>query len=88
VIRLDPNNYDAYMQRGAACEGIENFKSAIYDYSEAIRIKPKDGLAYYKRGVANQDAKDNSACKDFKIAYSLGVDDAKLLAEGCGVKKN
>lgn len=87
VIRLDPNNYDAYMQRGAACEGMENFKSAIYDYSEAIRIRPKDGIAYYKRGLANQDAKDNSACKDFKIAVSLGIDDAKLLAEGCGIPK-
>jgi tetratricopeptide (TPR) repeat protein len=85
VIKLDPNNYDAYMQRGAACEGMENFKSAMYDYSEAIRIRPKDGAAYYKRGIANQDAKDNSACKDFKIASSLGYEDAKLLAEGCGV---
>lgn len=83
VVRLDPNNYDAYIQRGTACEGMENLKSASYDYSEAIRIKPKDGLAYYKRGLANQDAKDNSACKDFKMAASLGFEDAKSLAEGC-----
>lgn len=83
VIRLDPNNYDAYLQRGSACEGMENFRSATYDYSEAIRIKPKDGLAYYKRGLANQDAKDNSACKDFKMAASLGYEDAKSLADGC-----
>ncbi|MDF2436453.1 MAG: tetratricopeptide repeat protein [Bacteroidota bacterium] len=85
VIRLDPNNYDAYMQRGAACEGMENYRSASYDYSEAVRIKPSDGLAYYKRGLVNQDAKDNSACKDFKTAASLGFEDAKSLAEGCGV---
>ncbi len=85
VVRVDPNNYDAFMQRGAACEGMENFKSATYDYSQAIRIKPKDGVAYYKRGLANQDAKDNSACKDFKMAAALGIDDAKALADGCGV---
>jgi tetratricopeptide (TPR) repeat protein len=85
VIRKDPNHYDAYMQRGAACEGMENFRSACYDYSEAIRIKPADGLAYYKRGLANQDAKDNSACKDFKMAVSFGYEDAKSLADGCGV---
>jgi tetratricopeptide (TPR) repeat protein len=84
VIRLAPNHYDAYMQRGAACEGMENFRSANYDYSEAIRIKPADGLAYYKRGLINQDAKDNSACKDFKTAASLGHEDAKSMADGCG----
>ncbi len=83
VIRLSPNYYEAYMQRAIACEGMENYRSATYDYSEAIRIKPKDGQAYYKRGLANQDAKDNSFCKDFKIAASLGVEDAKTLAENC-----
>ena len=84
VVRKDPNNYDAYMQRAAACEGLENLKSAAYDYSEAIRLKPKDGLAYYKRGLANQDAKDQKVpCKDFKMAASLGIDDAKSMVEGC-----
>lgn len=87
VIRLSPNNYDAYMVRAAACEGIQNYKSAMYDYSEAIRIRPKDGNAYYKRGVANADAKDDSACKDFKIAASLGIEDAKPLAEACTLPK-
>lgn len=84
VIRLSPNYYEAYMQRAIACEGMENFRSATYDYSEAIRIKPKDGQAYYKRGLANQDAKDFSFCKDFKIASTLGIEEAKALAEGCG----
>lgn len=84
VLRLSPNYYEAYMQRATACEGMENYKSAAYDYGQAIRVKPKDGLAYYKRGMANQDAKDNSACKDFKIAASLGNEDAKSLAENCG----
>jgi hypothetical protein len=63
---------------------MENYRSATFDYSEAIRIKPKDGQAYYKRGLANQDAKDYSYCKDFKIAFSLGIDDARSLAENCG----
>lgn len=83
VIRLSANHYDAYMARAAACEGLQNYKSAAYDYSEAIRIKPKDGLAYFKRGLANQDSKDGSACKDFKMAVSLGVEDAKAMVEGC-----
>ena len=84
VIRLSANYYEAYMQRAIACEGLENYRSATYDYGQAIRIKPKDGMAYYKRGLANQDAKDDSACKDFKIAASLGNEDAKSLADNCG----
>ena len=86
VLKKDPNHYDAFMQRGASCEGLENLRSAIYDYSEAIRIRPKDGMAYYKRGLANQDAKDNSACKDFNMAVAYGVEDAKGLAEACAPK--
>ncbi|MBA3705640.1 MAG: tetratricopeptide repeat protein [Bacteroidetes bacterium] len=83
VIKLSPNQYDAYMRRGDACEGLTNSKSAIYDFSEAIRIKPKDGNAYYRRGLAKQDTKDASACKDFKTAVTLGIEDAKGQAEGC-----
>ncbi|CAN5567072.1 hypothetical protein BH10BAC1_BH10BAC1_17020 [soil metagenome] len=84
VVKLSPNYYEAYMQRAAACEGMENYRSAMYDYSEAIRLKPKDGQAYYKRGLANADSKDYSHCKDFKIAASLGIEEAKSQAEGCG----
>lgn len=83
VIKKDPNNYEAYMQRGIACEGMQNFNSAVYDYTEAIRIKPKDGMAYYKRGLATQDQKSKTVCKDFKMAASLGIEDAKPLAESC-----
>ncbi len=83
VIRLEPNNYDAFMARAYSCEGMQKFRSAVYDYSECIRIKPDDGNAYYKRGLVTQDAKDGSACKDFKKAAALGLDDAKQLADGC-----
>lgn len=83
IIKKSPNNYDAFMQRAFACEGMLNNNSAIYDYTEAIRIKPKDGMAYYKRGLANQDGKNKNVCKDFKMAASLGIEEAKPLAEGC-----
>ena len=83
VVKLNPNAYDSYIQRGAACEGMQNLISAEYDYSQAIRLKPKDGLAYYKRGIVTQEKKDGQSCKDFKIAASLGYEDAKSLAAGC-----
>jgi len=83
VIKKNPNGYDLYMQRAAACEGMNNFRSAIYDYSEAIRINPKAGNAYYLRALAKQGFKDTTACTDFKIAVSLGIEDAKMHTQGC-----
>ena len=47
-------------------------------------------MAYYKRGLANQDQKSKTTCSDFKMAASLGIEDAKPLADGCKseVKEN
>ncbi|MGQ0829596.1 MAG: tetratricopeptide repeat protein [Bacteroidota bacterium] len=83
VIKKDPNGYDLYMQRAAACEGMNNLRSAIYDYSEAIRINAKEGNAFYLRALAKQEVKDATACTDFKIAASLGIEEAKMHAQGC-----
>lgn len=83
VIKLNPNVYESYIQRGIACEGMQNLISAEYDYSQAIRLKPQEGLPYYKRGIVTQDNKNSKSCKDFKIAASLGYEDAKNLADGC-----
>ena len=87
LVKKNPNDYDSFMQRGIACEGMQNLNSAIYDYSEAIRIKPADGMAYYKRGLACQDIKGSTSCKDFKMAASFGIEEAKGLADGCDKPK-
>jgi tetratricopeptide (TPR) repeat protein len=83
AIHLNSNYSDAYLYRAYACEGMANPKSAIYDYGQVIRIKPDDGLAYFKRGLLKQDGKDKSACKDFKQAAALGYEDAADYAASC-----
>ncbi|HEY6161431.1 MAG TPA: tetratricopeptide repeat protein [Bacteroidia bacterium] len=83
AIQMDNNYADAYLYRAYSCEGMANSKSAIYDYGQVIRIKPEDGLAYFKRGLLKQDMKDHTACKDFKQAAALGYEDAADYAASC-----
>jgi tetratricopeptide (TPR) repeat protein len=82
-LQNDNNFADAFLYRAYACEGMANTKSAIYDYGQVIRIKPNDGLAYFKRGLLKQDLKDKTACKDFKQAAALGYEDAADYAASC-----
>jgi tetratricopeptide (TPR) repeat protein len=46
--------------------------NAIKDYDEAIRLDPKDVIAYHNRGLDKMDLKDNiGAIKDFEEAIRL-----------------
>lgn len=83
AIQKDNNYVDAFLYRAYACEGLANTKSAIYDYGQVIRLKPNDGLAYFKRGLLKQDSDKKTACKDFKQAVVLGYDDAAEYAASC-----
>ena len=83
ALSFDGNYIDALMYRAASCEGMGNWKSAIYDYGQVIRVKPEDGLGYFKRALAKQEVKDKTACTDFKKAAALGHEEAQDYANGC-----
>lgn len=84
AIKMNVNYYEAYIYRAYACEGLGQAKSAIFDYGQAIRIKPGEGLAYYRSGLLKQEAGDSEgACNDFKKAAELGIEDAEGYVEAC-----
>jgi tetratricopeptide (TPR) repeat protein len=85
ALERDPLNYDAFMHRAQCCERMNKMTSAIYDYGQAISIRPQDPEAYYRRGLVERDLKDNvNACKDFRKASSLGhVDAAEYVSSDC-----
>lgn len=83
AVSMNPNFSDALLYRAYSCEAMGNWKSAIYDYGQIIRIKPEDGFAYYRRGLAKQESKDKTACTDFKKAAALGNEEAADYAAGC-----
>lgn len=52
IIKLDPNNARAYINRGAARTQIKNYAEAIADFDAAVKLNPQDALAYANRGAA------------------------------------
>jgi tetratricopeptide (TPR) repeat protein len=84
AIKINVNYYDAYLYRGYTCEGLGNAKSAIYDYAQAMRIKPNEGLPCYRSALLKQEAGDKKgACMEFKKAAELGIEDAEGYAAEC-----
>ena len=75
ALRLDPDNYVAYTNRGWASTDPE---TAIADYSAAIRINPRYYLAYFNRGNARHQRGDlDGAIDDFNTAIALLPADPK-----------
>ena len=55
AIRLAPDSFAAYYNRGAALYDKGDLDGAVDDMSEAIRLKPDLAAAYVGRGVAHYD---------------------------------
>ena len=53
VIRLDPNNADAFLNRGVGHERMGNYAQAISDATQAIRLNSSDAFAFGNRGNAH-----------------------------------
>jgi tetratricopeptide (TPR) repeat protein len=72
---------DAYDYRGYDDERLNNRELAIADYTQAIRLEPKDEYAYFHRGVIflNTRRLDN-AVADLSRAHELDPKDAWSLA--------
>jgi tetratricopeptide (TPR) repeat protein/predicted aspartyl protease len=58
--------------RGLVYLRLGNFKRAISDYSDALKVRPKNAWALYGRGIAESRLKDSTAADaDFTAATAL-----------------
>lgn len=74
---INPKIVKAYKGRGLCKGKLGDYRGAIADYSEVIEINPKDGEAYYLRGISKFMLKDkNSGCLDLSKAGELGYEEA------------
>lgn len=72
VIRQNPNNAEAYYQRGLARLNRGDAKEALADFDQAVKLDPKSAEAYDGRGQAYSAAGDPvAASKDFDKAIEL-----------------
>ena len=75
ITELDPDDAEAYFNRGTAKGMKEDHKGSIDDYNSAIELDPHFATAFGNRGVAKVILEDKeSACSDLVRAKELGDD--------------
>ncbi|MCX7704306.1 MAG: protein kinase, partial [Planctomycetota bacterium] len=78
ALELDPENADAYGNRGFARSATGDYDGAIKDFNKAIELSPTDALAYAGRGFAKAARGDyEGAIRDCDKAIEF---DSKLVA--------
>jgi tetratricopeptide (TPR) repeat protein len=78
AIRLDPNNANAYRERGNAYSDKGDYDRAIADYNQALRLDPNLAAAYNTRGFAYYMKGDyDRAIADYNQALRINPNDAK-----------
>jgi tetratricopeptide (TPR) repeat protein len=71
-IALDPNDANAYCDRGTYNLQLQNHQAAMADLARAIAINPEYAIAYYHRSIVKFDLFDGSgAIADLDRAISL-----------------
>jgi tetratricopeptide (TPR) repeat protein len=77
AIRLDPDNKNAWRERGRGYADKGDYDKAIADCNQAIRLDPEGALAYNSRGLAYYHKKDyDRAMADYNQAIRLDPEDA------------
>ena len=72
VIELNPDNADAYFNRGDAYDQIGEYDKAIDDYNKAIELEPNNADAYCNRGCAYGEIGEyGKAIADYNKAIEL-----------------
>ena len=72
AINLDPQNADAYCNRGVAYRELKEYQRAIADYDRAIALNPQNANTYYNRGNAYRELKEyQRAIADYDRAIAL-----------------
>jgi tetratricopeptide (TPR) repeat protein len=73
AIWLDPNNANAFHNRGVSYSIKGDNDRAIADFNEAIRLNPNDALFFCHRGVAKEKISKGSGNRDILTARELDV---------------
>jgi|ERR1035437_2835976 tetratricopeptide (TPR) repeat protein len=72
AIKLKPDYYQAYSQRGVAHFYLKDYYSAINDLTEFISLKPNIAGGYFERGNMRHFSKDfNGAIEDYNKAIEI-----------------
>ncbi len=85
AIRLKPDYYKAYYNRGLVKESLGLYDDALKDYDETLNIKP-DALAYYSRAkVKSILKKQESALQDINATLIIEPNNVKYLGKRASI---
>jgi tetratricopeptide (TPR) repeat protein len=77
AIRLKPDYYGAFINRGMARHEKGDVAGALEDFDEAVRLRPGDAVAFNIRAIVRSDHGDvDGALADYDEAIRLKPDDA------------
>jgi tetratricopeptide (TPR) repeat protein len=80
VVRLQPEDAEAYIGRGAAAETLDDLDQAAEDYSTAIRLRPDGGPVYVMRArVRHRQGRLDDALADLSEHLRIHPDDSMAL---------
>jgi tetratricopeptide (TPR) repeat protein len=72
AIQLEPDDAEAYNNRGVAKKKLRQYLAAIRDYNKALQLKPDHAEAYINRGNAKLDLEQyTAAINDYDKAIQL-----------------
>jgi S1-C subfamily serine protease len=78
ALDLDPKDYLAYNERGAAYTWLDKDSEAIRDFTQAIDLNPRFPIAYRNRGAAySRQGQLQKALEDLNRALSLNPEYAR-----------
>jgi len=81
AIKIDPNDYELYIQRGKIKIAKLEFQEAILDFNQSIGVNDKNPDAFYQRGLINKKlGQFPAALNDFNQAILLNDRDANTIA--------
>lgn len=68
-----------YINRGIIHYHRHNYRGALSDYDQAVKIAPRDADCYYNRGIMRQEVGDyNRALEDFNTALRLAPERTEM----------
>jgi tetratricopeptide (TPR) repeat protein len=74
AIKIDPQELEAYLNRGIACYYHEFYECAIADSSKTIELESQNAGAFSIRGLAYADTGETQkAIADLEKALALGL---------------
>jgi tetratricopeptide (TPR) repeat protein len=81
ALKIDPNDYELYIQRGKIKVAKLEFQEAILDFNQSIGVNDKNPEAFYQRGLINKKlGQFPAALNDFNQAILLNDRDANTIA--------